>query len=104
MGPLSLLFKRSDIFQKEFDRLFPDNAFNKVNILKYITACTEIILSRARKYYPEKKLIFINPLFIVDKQIYPASNLPGDANILRLLKPVFGIVQSKTMASISLPV
>lgn len=104
MGPLSNLFKRSDIFQQEFDRIFPDRPFTKVNILNYITVCTEIILTRARKKYPEKGLKFINPLFVVDNQIYPASNLPGDPNIVRLVKPVFGIVKSKTMASISLPI
>jgi hypothetical protein len=30
--------------------------------------------------------------------------LPGDPNIVRLIKPVFGIVQSKTLTSISLPI
>ncbi len=104
MGPLSNLFKRSDIFQQEFDRIFPARPFNKVNVLNYITVCTDIVLTRSRKRYPEKGLKFINPLFIVDNQIYPASGLSGDPNILRLLKPVFGIVQSKTMSSISLPI
>ncbi len=104
MGPLSNFFKKSEIFKEEFDKIFPAQTFNKVNILKYITICTEIVLAEARKKYPDHGLRFINPLFIVDREIFPASNLPGDAHILKLASPVFDLVQSKTIIPLSLPI
>jgi len=104
MWSLSNSFKKSGVFQEEFDKIFPARPFTKANILNYISICTEIVLSAGRKKYTENNLKFINPLFIVDHTIYPASNLPGDISILKLLNPVFGIIQSRNMTSISIPI
>ena len=104
MWSLSNYLKKSDIFQEEFDKIFPARPFTKANILHYISVCTEIVLTKGRKRYAHKGLRFINPLFIIDHVIYPAPNLTGDPNILKLLSPVFGVVQSKNMTSISLPI
>ncbi len=104
MGPLSNLLKRSEIFKEQFDRIFPDETFNKVNILKYITECIGILLTEARDKYPDHGIRFINPLFIVDREIFPASNLPGDAVILKFTPQIFDLVQSKTIIPFSLPI
>ena len=104
MGQLSNLFKRSDIFKEEFDKIFPSETFNKAHILRYITECTGIVLKEAREKYPDHGLRFINPLFIIDREIFPASNLPGDTSVLNYTRPVFDLVQSKTIIPLSLPV
>jgi len=104
MSPLSNSFKRSGIFKDEFDKIFPDETFNKVHILRYITACTGIVLKGVQERYPERGLRFINPLFIVDGEIFPASNLPGDASVLQFARPVFELLGSKTIIPLSLPV
>ncbi len=104
MSPLSNTFKRSGIFKDEFDKIFPDETFNKVHILRYITVCTGIVLKGVQERYPERGLRFINPLFIVDGEIFPASNLPGDDSVLQFARPVFDLLGSKTIISLSLPV
>ena len=104
MGPLSNVFKRSEIFKVEFDKIFPAETFNKVNILKYITACTGEILKEAQEKYHAHGLRFINPLFIVNREIFPASNLPGDRDVLKFTRPVFELVASRAIIPLSQPV
>jgi hypothetical protein len=104
MESLSNLFKKTDIFKQEFDKIFPGKPFNKVNILSYITACTEIVLAESRKKYHDHYLKFINPVFIVDNEIFPVPNLPGDPTIAKLTRPFFDLVQEKTIIPMSLPV
>jgi hypothetical protein len=104
METLSNLFKKSEVFGEEFDKIFPSKPFTKFNILNYISACTEIVLGEARQRFPTRRLRFINPLFIVDGEIFPASDLGGDNIILRLTRPFYGLVQSKTIIPISLPI
>jgi len=103
MDSLSNLLKKSEVFQIEFDKLFPDQTFNKVNILKYITTCTEIVLTETRKKYPQHNIRFINPVFIVSNEIYPASDLPGDSKILQLTRPFFNLLQAKIIMPLSIP-
>ena len=104
MESLSNLFKKSDVFKEEFDKIFPANPFNKVNILSYVSICTGIVLTEARKKYPDNYLRFINPVFIVDSEIFPASDLPGDPTIHRLTRPFFDLVQTKTLVPMSKPI
>jgi hypothetical protein len=104
METLSNLFKKSEIFSEEFDKIFPSKPFTKFNILNYISACTEIVLTEAQQRFPSRRLKFINPLFIVDGEIFPAANLTGDEAILKLTRPFFGLVQSKTIIPLSIPI
>jgi len=104
METLSNLFKKSEVFSEEFDKIFPSKPFTKFNILNYISSCTEMVLGEARQRFPTRRLKFINPLFIVDGEIFPASNLPGDDTILKLTHPFFGLVQSKTIIPLSIPI
>ncbi len=104
MESLSNSLKRSGVFQREFDKIFPEHTFNKTNMLKYITACTRVVLEATQKKYPHHQVKFVNPVFIVDKEIYPAPDLPGDTTILKLTKPFFNLLQAKVIVPLSLPV
>ena len=104
MESLSNLFKKTDIFKHEFDKLFPANPFNKVNILRYVTVCTEILLAESRKKYSDHHLKYINPVFVVDRDIFPSPDLPGDPTIAKLARLSFDLVQSNTVIPLSLPV
>jgi hypothetical protein len=104
MESLSNVFKRSAVFQGEFDKVFPEHTFNKTNILSYITNCTGLILDEMRHRYPDHNVRFINPVFIVDNEIFPAANLPGDTTILKLTRPFFELLESGIIVSLSLPI
>jgi hypothetical protein len=104
MESLSNLFKKSDAFRQEFDRIFPAQPFNKVNILHYISACTAMVINEARKSYPDHHLKFINPVFVVDNEIFAAGSLPGDPTLAKLTRPYFDLVQDNTIMAISQPV
>ena len=104
MESLSNSLKRSGVIQREFDKIFPEHTFNKTNILSYITACTGVVLEATQRKYPDHNIKFVNPVFIVDKEIYPAANLPGDTTILKLTKPFFNLLQAKVIVPLSLPV
>ncbi len=104
MDSLSNLLKKSEVFQNEFDKIFPSQTFNKVHILKYIATCTGIVLTETRKKYPQHNIRFINPVFVVDNDIYPASDLPGDETILKLTRPFFNLLQAKIIMPLSIPV
>jgi len=104
MESLSNLFKKNNVFKQEFDKIFPSKPFNKVNILSYISVCTEIVLMECRKKYPDQLLKYINPVFIVDNEIFPAPNLPGDPTIGKLTRPFFDLVQTRTIIPMSLPI
>ena len=104
MESLSNLFKKSDVFKQEFDKVFPAKPFNKVNILNYISICTGIVLAETRKKYPDQHLKFINPVFIVDKEIFPAPSLPGDPTILKLSRLFFDLIQRQVVIPLSLPI
>ncbi len=104
MQYLSGAFKASGFFTKEFDRIFATQPFDKPNILEYINVCTKEILSRAQAKYPLQGLTFINPVFIVNREIYPVPELPGDRRIIDLAYESFGLVNSRTIVPLSLKV
>jgi hypothetical protein len=104
MESLSNLLKKSDVFQNEFDKIFPAQTFNKTNILRYVSVCTAIVLEESRKRYPEHIIKFVNPVFVVDKEIYPAPDLHGDTTVLQLTRPLFNLLQSKIIVPFSVPI
>ncbi len=104
MSYLSDTFKRSDAFKKEFDKIFATQPFDKPNILRYLNACTTVILAEAHKKYPQNDLKFINPVFIVNREIYPVPTLPGDERIINLAYDSFSLVSSRTIVPLSLKV
>ena len=104
MSHLSESFKKSDIFKKEFGKIFGTQPFDKPNILRYINVCTTLILDEARKQYPHNDLKFINPIFIVNREIYPVPELPGDKRIIDIAYESFGLVSSKTIVPLSLKI
>ena len=104
MSYLSAAFKRSDIFKKEFDKIFTTQQFDKPNILRYINACATIILEEVQKKYPQNDLKFINPVFIVNREIYPVPDLAGDKPIINLAYESFGLVSSRAIVPLSLKV
>ncbi|MEI8280162.1 MAG: hypothetical protein WCG87_10390 [Bacteroidota bacterium] len=104
MGSLSRSFKISNKFQNEFEILFPNKPFTKEYILQYITACTNHVFKQAAKKFPDHKLKYINPIFVIDKMIYPASNLAGDHNINRSVLAAFHLVATNEIIPISQPI
>ena len=104
MSYLSEAFKRSDIFKKEFAKIFATQPFDKPNILRYINVCTTAILEAAHKQYPKYGLKFINPIFIVNREIYPVPDLPGDERIINIAYESFGLVSSRTIVPLSLKI
>ena len=104
MSYLSEAFKISDIFNREFVKIFADQPFDKPNILRYLNECTTIILTEARKKYPQNDLKFINPVFIVNREIHPVPALPGDERIITIAYDSFGLVSSRTIVPLSLKV
>lgn len=104
MSYLSEAFKRSDTFKKEFDKIFAAQPFDKPNILRYLNACTTAILTEAQKKYPQNDLKFINPVFIVNREIYPVPGLPGDERIINIAYESFNLVSSRTIVPLSLKI
>ena len=104
MHYLSEAFKTSGFFRKEFERIFVSRPFDKPNILEYIKVCTQGVLSAAQDKYPEHGLRFINPVFIVNREIYPVPGLPGDERITNLAYESFPLVSSKDIVPLSLKV
>jgi len=104
MSYLSSAFKRSDIFKREFDKIFTTQQFDKPNILRYINACATVILSEAQKKYPQNDLKFINPVFIVNREIYPVPDLAGNESIINLAYESFSLVSSRAIVPLSLKV
>jgi len=104
MQYLSQAFKQSGLFNTEFDRIFAEQPFDKPNILAYINVCTTAVLEAAQRKYPHHSLKFINPIFIVNQEIYPVPGLPGDERVLSLAYESFGLVNSRTIVPLSLKV
>ncbi len=97
-------FKTSGLFYKEFDKIFATQPFDKPNILAYISSCTKAVLSEAQHRYPEHGLKFINPVFVVNNEIFPVPGLPGDSQIIDLAYESFGLVGTKDIVPLSIKV
>ena len=104
MQYLSEAFKQSGFFGKEFDKIFAEQPFDKPNILAYINLCTTAVLAEAQRKHPHHGLKFINPIFIVNGEIYPVPGLTGDERVMRLAYESFGLVNSRTIVPLSLKV
>ena len=104
MQYLSVAFKQSGFFGKEFDKIFAEQPFDKPNILAYINLCTTAVLAEAQRKHPHHGLKFINPIFIVNGEIYPVPGLTGDERVMRLAYESFGLVNSRTIVPLSLKV
>ncbi len=104
MQYLSEAFKQSGFFNSEFDKIFAEQPFDKPNILAYINVCTTAVLEAAQRKYPQHGLKFINPIFIVNREIYPVPGLPGDERVMKLAYESFGLVNSRTIVPLSLKV
>lgn len=104
MSYLSETFKKSDTFKKEFGKIFSTQPFDKPNILRYISNCTSLILVEAQKKYPQNGLKFINPIFIVNREIYPVPDLHGDERIINIAYESFSLVSSRTIVPLSLKI
>lgn len=104
MSYLSETFKKSDTFKKEFGKIFSSQTFDKSNILRYISNCTSLILAEAQRKYPEHNLKFINPIFIVNREIYPVPDLHGDERVINIAYESFSLVSSRTIVPLSLKI
>ncbi len=104
MSYLSEAFKKSGFFQKEFDKIFDAQPFDKPNILTYINVCTTAVLKAAQEKYPRQGMKFINPVFIVNREIYPVPGLSGDERIIKLAQESFGLINSRAIVPLSLKV
>ena len=104
METLSNKFKKCEVFNEEFNKISPSKPFTKVYILSYISSCIEVVQREVQKRYPDRHLIFVNPIFIVDRQIYPVPFPSGDETVLKLLRPFFSLIQSKIIIPLSIPI
>ncbi len=104
MQYLSEAFKQSGFFGKEFDKIFADKPFDKPNILAYINVCTTAVLAEAQRKHPHNALKFINPIFIVNREIYPVPGLTGDERVMKLAYESFGLIDSQNIVPLSLKV
>jgi hypothetical protein len=101
MLPLSDFLGKSGNFKAEFERIVKIKDDSRENILKYISACTKIIFSEVEKNYPRHNLRYINPIFIVNKDIYPVPDVRGDINISKVARASEKLIASEDILPLS---
>jgi hypothetical protein len=104
MITLSSRLRASGTFGKLFNDFFPANAFDKDHILSYISACNEAILNEGTGAYPDHKIQFINPVFVIDGTIYPPAVLHGNEHVISLAHANIELIRGQEVLPVSIPV
>jgi len=105
MGILANHFKRTGIFTEAFDKHCPEGKkFSKKEILNYLTICSNLLFTEAKRKYPLHGVHFINPVFVQGKVIYRAANLKGDFNIVKLVNAAFHLVKTEKILPVTMPI
>lgn len=94
-------FHEDDTFNNKFEILLKKGGFENLDILNYIKWCTKTVLQRAQKTYPDKELLFINPVVSIKQRIFPSDHVTTDPNMLKALSGFLKLADTKVIVPIS---